>query len=446
MEDIKVGNRFIYDGADKGIIKYIGKLEGSKEPDAVWVGVEWENNGRGKNDGEAFGKRYFQTNPNSASFIKHGVFTKNANVEVSFLSAMVDKYKQEGDSEMSFSKNITATLVGREKVEKLLSQIDKLRKVGLQGKGITHVESEVANYTPRESSIFHFFTFKVIEDVDLAGNMLDHFPMEFTKLRLKTLLLSHNPIKTPPSGLFEHLKVLVLNGIPWTIQTLGQALQFTPVLEELHFRDNQVVDLGDIKWGNLKTLYLAGNKLSQWSEIEKLGSIPTLEWLVLTKNHLTSVQYKPGSFQNLRALSIGDNQINSYETVNELNNFPNLNEVRMDNNPISNLHGLIDTRQFVIGRIKKLSILNGSEVKNKERIDSEKYYLRFIGNERFKLLEKNKKDQDFMNFNPRYQELSAKYGDPLELLMEFKERSRETVVKKARADTVSLIIKNRDQQ
>jgi dynactin complex subunit len=52
----------------KGTIRYYGKLENDKE-DKIWIGVEWDEEGLGKNDGEAFGKRYFETKKNSATFI-----------------------------------------------------------------------------------------------------------------------------------------------------------------------------------------------------------------------------------------------------------------------------------------------------------------------------------------------------------------------------------------
>jgi hypothetical protein len=51
--------------------------------------------------------------------------------------------------------DITARLVGREKLESLLGHLDQLRKVGLQGKGISYVESDVKNYTPSTFYLLH---------------------------------------------------------------------------------------------------------------------------------------------------------------------------------------------------------------------------------------------------------------------------------------------------
>jgi hypothetical protein len=54
-----------------GVIRYLGKLENSsgENKNKNWVGIEWDIEGNGKNDGEAFGKRYYQTKPNSSSFV-----------------------------------------------------------------------------------------------------------------------------------------------------------------------------------------------------------------------------------------------------------------------------------------------------------------------------------------------------------------------------------------
>jgi hypothetical protein len=53
-----------------GIIRYIGKLENCSTENKFknWFGIEWEI-GTGKNDGIAFGVRYYQTKPNSSSFV-----------------------------------------------------------------------------------------------------------------------------------------------------------------------------------------------------------------------------------------------------------------------------------------------------------------------------------------------------------------------------------------
>jgi hypothetical protein len=40
-------------------IRYIGPVEGTKDTDKTWLGVEWDDPRRGKHDGVHNGKRYF---------------------------------------------------------------------------------------------------------------------------------------------------------------------------------------------------------------------------------------------------------------------------------------------------------------------------------------------------------------------------------------------------
>jgi hypothetical protein len=69
---IKIGNKCkIFN--ENAIIRYYGKLENDNS-NKEWIGVEWENEGVGKNDGVAFEKRYFTTKPKGASFIEQQVF------------------------------------------------------------------------------------------------------------------------------------------------------------------------------------------------------------------------------------------------------------------------------------------------------------------------------------------------------------------------------------
>jgi hypothetical protein len=72
-----IGDRAIYLKSNKYCtIKYLGKLKNdgtSKD----WVGVEWDEEGIGKNDGMVFETRYFQTKPKTGSFIEEDIFEKN---------------------------------------------------------------------------------------------------------------------------------------------------------------------------------------------------------------------------------------------------------------------------------------------------------------------------------------------------------------------------------
>lgn len=44
-------------GGSRGAVCYIGPVDGYE---GTWVGVDWDNPGRGKHDGSIKGKQYFQ--------------------------------------------------------------------------------------------------------------------------------------------------------------------------------------------------------------------------------------------------------------------------------------------------------------------------------------------------------------------------------------------------
>ena len=54
---LKVGDRVQSDGS-LATVRYIGPVAG-QDAKKVWIGVEWDEPGRGKNDGSTGGERYF---------------------------------------------------------------------------------------------------------------------------------------------------------------------------------------------------------------------------------------------------------------------------------------------------------------------------------------------------------------------------------------------------
>lgn len=88
LERLRIGQRFECDG-HKGIIRYVGCLEKSKNPNAIYAGVAWDDCTRGKHDGVHEGKRYFSCTPGCGSF----VHPEKLNLGVSFLSAVKDRVR-----------------------------------------------------------------------------------------------------------------------------------------------------------------------------------------------------------------------------------------------------------------------------------------------------------------------------------------------------------------
>merc|ERR1712027_163356 len=49
---------------ERGTVRYVGEVAGTK---GEWIGVEWDDEGRGRHDGPHDGKRYFSVRESAAS-------------------------------------------------------------------------------------------------------------------------------------------------------------------------------------------------------------------------------------------------------------------------------------------------------------------------------------------------------------------------------------------
>jgi dynactin complex subunit len=77
----------------RGTVRYVGPVATSKSADAMWVGVEWDDSERGKNDGAVFTNevetRYFTArSPRAASFVK----PSKLDAGLTFTSALRSKF------------------------------------------------------------------------------------------------------------------------------------------------------------------------------------------------------------------------------------------------------------------------------------------------------------------------------------------------------------------
>lgn len=82
-----------------GTIRYAGKLlNNPKAGDDIWLGIEWDEAGSGKNNGTVDGHTYFVPHANvdpekpSCSFIRYGKIKIGG---INFAEAILQKYKPE---------------------------------------------------------------------------------------------------------------------------------------------------------------------------------------------------------------------------------------------------------------------------------------------------------------------------------------------------------------
>jgi hypothetical protein len=108
-----------------------------------------------------------------------------------------------------------------------------------------------------------------------------------------------------------------------------------------------------------------------------------LSTLILNSNQLTCITFEsPGcGFLKLQSLSLNQNLIRSWRSINTLSLLSALKYLRVKQNPIVETEKPFEARQQVIARIPQLTSLEGSEVSIKERHLAECYYLKRYASE-----------------------------------------------------------------
>ena len=400
------------DGA-RAVVRYVGPVEAQ---DGIWIGVEWDDPTRGKHDGSHGGKRYFECTASSEDGATPGSFVRPHKIRpsVTFREAIATKYldgklpvasgatggdggDDEENDEGMFVKSSNGQKIEIQlclKKEDPNAVLGTLDRVYLPDAAI-HTAGE-----PGDAASCGLPAAKV-RILDLAGNLMRDwdavaaFGPEFPALRVLDITgvrASWPSIPPPGPSPFPNLSVLVMNrsGASWREATA--ILGTCPALRELSLADCGISRLGEGDLGTfgdlaalagLEALNLERNAMEEWSEVEKLASLPSLERLHLGGNRLRRVRYpahvaKPGGpvpFERLRALLLADNAIDDWDSVDALNDFPSVAEVRLTGNPVTESAA---TRHEIVARVARLSQLNGSLIADQERKDAEIRYLRRV--------------------------------------------------------------------
>ncbi|CAI0556484.1 unnamed protein product, partial [Linum tenue] len=346
----KVGQRVhsVGDPRRIGTVKYVGTVEGYS---GSWVGVDWDN-GEGKHDGTVNGVRYFQARSDrSASLVR----PQNLSASISFLEALCIRYKgqstKEEEEEMYVlsgkNRRVPVEFLGKEKIQDKLSRFDELTNASLSFLGVS---------TPGSSEDISS-TVPNIKELDLTGNLLSEWKdigIIYEQLPCLTALnLSHNLMSDVVTGLpqLSRIRVLVLNctGIKWTqVEELKPLL---PVIEELHLMGNGICEIK------------------------------------------SNVLFPSAS-----------NNIEDLASIDSLNLFPNLMDIRISENPITEPARGGIPRFVLLARLSKVEMLNGSEVRVRDRKECEIRYVRLV------MSQLHDKPDEIKKLHPRFSELKRLHG------------------------------------
>ena len=238
---------------------------------------------------------------------------------------------------------------------------------------------------------------------------------------------------------FPELRTLIISHTTLSWSSLTLLYKLCPNLEELHACHNQITTLvsqpayrdtitntihipsttdsfiNNNYFPKLKVLNISDNPIKEWGQIYSLSYLSSLQWLLINDCHITDIWIDcPNElpftnenivlpFNKLEQLSITGNKFSSLYTIDALDSFINLINLRLthtdltmntttlitnhyhNNNTSSfsstannNTLGPSEARQVIVARVPRLTMLNGSEVRPREREDAEKAYTKKI--------------------------------------------------------------------
>lgn len=427
--NIALGYRFVCDG-HYGTVRYIGPVPPT-EGTWLGVEWDDSSRGKhdGTHNGKSYFKTRL---PNCGSFVRptkvdFGISCLSA-IHQQYGQADVnsDAKKMQENLYISIQDNkiLPVDVVGVEKIHAKQSLIN-LREVVLINMKVSSAgqEGELKNAVPNISILdLSKNLLNSWEEVAKITQQLHY---------LKNLNLSNNQLALPDDPVtlkeaFSILEVIILMRMNYSWPQIHQCSQMWPYLLHLVIPFNviQTLDIPEPdRLMNLEHLDMEGNCIEQWSEVQKLGHLPKLKWLNLNNNRISSIVFidvapckKTQLFMALETLYLENNSIKQWSDINELNKLPSLNQLNINDNPLWKSEKRDDVWQLVIAKIDGLKILNRCSISPKERRGAELDYLKKYGKE-WLLAEKSSivdLKAHFLTEHPRYHALVEAHGAPEE--------------------------------
>jgi hypothetical protein len=203
---------------------------------------------------------------------------------------------------------------------------------------------------------------------------------------LEQLYLSRNelldlPVIIDPQEREED--IALKSTLPETISTVFSTLDVTDKENNDSYASKSNADafLDASIWPTLKVLDISNCGLTEWSQVAYFKNLVSLEELLVDGNDVTKVgrfDKDGGGFATLSRLSISSSKLDTWKSIDNLSSFSSISNLRVSHIPLFAGKGASEVRPEVIGRMANLSFFNGSGISPRERIDSEKLYLRRI--------------------------------------------------------------------
>ncbi|KAI9679052.1 MAG: hypothetical protein M1829_001722 [Trizodia sp. TS-e1964] len=455
LPQFRIGQRISFSNS-LSTIRYVGPLEGSN---GDWLGVEWDDPGRGKHSGNYNGVRYFECkskHPKAASFVRP---TRPSDPALGFLEALHKKYAS-GDEELlglgpsSNSTNIieisgkVVEEVGFEKIRQQLAQLAELRIVLLDGLFLAGLAQQPQSYISaeqREKAIIDITrTCPKILELDLSRNYLEQWgdvaSISTALPALKSLKLNGNRFAdfsvesesqlSATKGAFSRILNLGLDDTLLSWEEISSLASYFCSLTSISASANFLNRLNaSILPETVRSVTLEHNDFCSISAVAPLEKLSNLESLYLRSNNLSTIIDEaktdpvPVFSASLSHVDISYNSIKTWEFINGLHEvFPGLTGLRVAHNPLYEdpgsagspnpaAIGYEEGYMLTLARIGELQTLNFSPITPAERLNAEMYYLSRIAKDMGNV---PKEDENLViNQHPRYHELCGIYGPPI---------------------------------
>ncbi|CED82065.1 Beta-tubulin folding cofactor E [Phaffia rhodozyma] len=380
-------------GKDRCTVRFEGLVQGTDKP---WLGVEWDDPSRGKHDGEKDGVRYFTCRIPAA-----GSFIRPTSVKIirptPFLGTLKTRYRpppvamNSVDSDVSpvegvflGGSNILVEAPNLDKIRRRLMNLVALRTIGVD-------EEAVAGLGPGEEDEMRSMGTWESKTLNLAHTLFSNWT-EVAQIvnvlcRLETLNLNANRLATlrEPVSLpcFGQLKCLMLNNTLITWEEVLFIEPSLPNLTSLELSSNRIekICFPDGKereiFPRLEELRLEWNEFTSWDNLNGLVTLRSLRLLSLSANRLPALDSSVRSLPPwLKFLNLANNVVAGWKSIDVLGEKAfELEGIVLRGNPLfTSVHqGML--RAGVIARLGSLRLIDGSDILDSERKDTEMYYL-----------------------------------------------------------------------
>merc|ERR1719295_505562 len=366
-----------------GTIRYVGPVATSKKATTIWLGIEWDDENRGKNDGavttpDGTVHRYFTTTDGRGSFIKpvKATFGRDilAAINARFsLETLEDDVKEQ--QQIAQESNFKIEFVGWDKSIRRQCDLTKKTSVALEDHDVRYIDSsklkELREIVPkcqqldlRRNLITSLVTFPglrslgdTLRELNLSHNKLDCIQFEtiqsmfndengFNKVtfpNLCNLFINNTASKVFKPWQFVYL--LAINGCLSKLSELQIASNdFANFKLPAHILENKMDgNPNDFEsnlsepdgetmakiFETLQIVEIGENPLTDWTEIGDVwGYCPNLERLKVNWSELPTIKHKEGQFLNMRRLWARNNKFTDISVVPNWDSIPKHHQFR----------------------------------------------------------------------------------------------------------------------